>query len=159
MIPSLHTAVAHKFYYSDPLASQLGGYAPKGLKAPLHASDFAEGGDLMYLLRMAGHQVLIMGSMNYIEREVEGLRPDIAIVGALPNRHEIYDYTGRLMRALGHPATVFPTHWLYCGAPAWKDSMTKDVKEFAQEVKATSPESNVIIPNCFEPTVIGRQTH
>lgn len=158
VIPSLHTAVAHKFYYSDPLASQLGGYAPKGLKAPLHASDFAEGGDLMYLLRMAGHQVLIMGSMNYIEREVEGLRPDIAIVGALPNRHEIYDYTGRLMRATGHPATVFPTHWLYCGAPAWKDSMTKDVQEFAQEVKATSPESNVIIPNCFEPTVIGQQT-
>ena len=71
VIPSLHTALAHKFYYSDPLDSQLGGYAPKGLKAPLHASDFAEGGDLMYLLRIAGHQVLIMGSMNYIEREVE----------------------------------------------------------------------------------------
>ncbi len=158
VIPSLHTAVAHKFYYSDPLASQLGGYAPKGLKAPLHASDFAEGGDLMYLLRMAGHQVLIMGSMNYIEREVEGLRPDVAIVGALPNRHEIYDYTGRLMRALGHPATVFPTHWLYCGAPAWKDSMTHNVKEFAEEVKATSPESNVIIPNCFEPIMIGQET-
>jgi L-ascorbate metabolism protein UlaG (beta-lactamase superfamily) len=157
VIPSLHTALAHKFYYSDPLDSQLGGYAPKGLKAPLHASDFAEGGDLMYLLRIAGHQVLIMGSMNYIEREVEGLRPDIAIIGANPNRHEIYDYTGRLMRALGHPATVFPTHWLYCGAPAWKDSMTKNVMEFAQEVKATSPESNVIIPNCFEPTVVGQQ--
>ncbi len=159
VISSVHTAVAHKFYYSDPLASQLGGYAPKGLKAPLHASDFAEGGDLMYLLRMAGHQVLIMGSMNYIEREVDGLRPDIAIVGALPNRHEIYDYTGRLMRALGHPATVFPTHWLYCGAPAWQEPMMKDVKEFAQEVKATSPDSNVIIPNCFEPIVVGREEH
>ncbi len=155
VIPSLHTAIAHKFYYSHPLASQLGGYAPKGLKAPLHASDFAEGGDLMYLLRMAGHQVLIMGSMNYIEREVEGLRPDIALVGALPNRHEIYDYTGRLMRALGHPATVFPTHWLYCGAPAWKDSMTKDVNEFAQEVETASPQTKVIIPNCFEPVLIG----
>lgn len=43
VIPSLHTALAHKFYYSDPLDSRLGGYAPKGLKAPLHASDFAEG--------------------------------------------------------------------------------------------------------------------
>ncbi len=157
VIPSLHTAVAHKFYYTDPLASQLGGYAPKGLKAPLHASDFAEGGDLMYLLRMAGHQVLIMGSMNYIEREVEGLRPDIAIVGALPNRHEIYDYTGRLMRALGYPPIVFPTHWLYCGAPAWKEPMTKDVMDFAQEVKTTSPETNVIIPKCFEPTLIAQQ--
>ncbi len=105
---------------------------------------------------MAGHQVLIMGSMNYIEREVEGLRPDIAIVGALPNRHEIYDYTGRLMRALGYPSTVFPTHWLYCDAPAWKDSMTKNVNEFAQEVKAASPQTKVIIPNCFEPVPMGR---
>jgi hypothetical protein len=157
VIPSLHTAIAHKFYHSDQMDSQLGGYAPKGLKATLHASDFAEGGDLMCLLRMAGHQILIMGSMNYIEREVEGLRPDIAIIGANPNRHEIYDYTSRLMRALGHPATVFPTHWLYCGVPASKDSMTKNVMEFAQEVKTTSPESNVIIPNCFEPTIIAKQ--
>ena len=109
----------------------------------------------MYLLRMAGYQVLIMGSMNYIEREVEGLRPDIAIVGARENRHEIYDYTGRLMRALGYPANVFPTHWLYCGAPAWKDSMTSEVKEFAREVRAASPETKVIIPACFESTVIG----
>jgi L-ascorbate metabolism protein UlaG (beta-lactamase superfamily) len=154
VIPSIHTAIAHKFYYTDPLASQLGGYAPKGLKAPLHASDFAEGGDFMYLLRMAGHQVLIMGGMNYIEREVEGLRPDIAIVGALPNRNEIYDYTGRLMRALGNPPTVFPTHWLYCGAPAWQESMTKNVQTFAAEVKAHSSTTNVVIPNCFEPVVI-----
>lgn len=28
VIPSLHTALAHKFYYSDPLDSQLGGDAP-----------------------------------------------------------------------------------------------------------------------------------
>lgn len=159
VIPSLHTAVLHKFYYSDPVGSKIGGYAPQGLRAPLHGLDFAEGGDLMYLLRMAGHQVLIMGSMNYIEREVEGLRPDIAIVGALPNRNEIYDYTGRLMRALGHPATVLPTHWLYCGAPAWQESMTKNAQEFAQEVKAASPESRVIIPNCFEPIAIGPQKH
>jgi hypothetical protein len=56
-----------------------------------------------YLLRLAGHQVLIMGSMNYIEREMEGLRPDLALVGANSQRREIYDYAGRLMRALGHP--------------------------------------------------------
>jgi L-ascorbate metabolism protein UlaG (beta-lactamase superfamily) len=159
VIPSIHTALAHKFYYSDPVDSQLGGFAPKGLKPPLHGSAFAEGGDLMYLLRMAGHQVLIMGSMNYIEREVEGLRPDIAIVGALPNRHEIYDYTGRLMRALGYPATVFPTHFLYCGAPAWQELMMKNVKEFAEEVKLKSPASRVIIPQCFEPVSLGQANH
>jgi hypothetical protein len=44
-----------------------------------------------------------MGSMNCIEREMEGLRPDIDLVGANSQRREIYDYAGRLMRALGHP--------------------------------------------------------
>jgi hypothetical protein len=49
--------------------------------------------------------------MNYIEREITGLRPDIAIIGAGRSRNEIYHCTARLMRALGNPATVFPTHW------------------------------------------------
>lgn len=49
--------------------------------------------------------------MNYIEKELEGLHPDIAIVGANLSRKEIYDYEGRLMRVLNYPAIVFPTHW------------------------------------------------
>ena len=56
-----------------------------------------------YLLRIGGQQILIMGSMNYIEREMEGLRPTVALVGANPFRQEIHDYTGRLLRALGNP--------------------------------------------------------
>jgi hypothetical protein len=35
----------------------------------------------------------------------------------------------------------------------------KDVQQFAQEVKATSPDSRFIIPNCFEPIAIGQQNH
>jgi L-ascorbate metabolism protein UlaG (beta-lactamase superfamily) len=97
VIPSIHSALFQKHYFNNPLADN----APRGLKAPLKGEDFVEGGSMAYLLRLAGHQVLIMGSMNYIEREMEGLRPDIALVGANPQRREIYDYTGRLMRALG----------------------------------------------------------
>ncbi len=82
VIPSIHTAVAHKFYYSHPLASQLAGSAPAGLKAPLHGYDFKEGGTLMYLLRIAGHQVLIMGGMNYIERELKDYPPIIVVKSA-----------------------------------------------------------------------------
>ena len=64
----------------------------------------------MFLMRIAGHEVLTMGSMNFIEREVEGLRPDIALVGAAPSHLEIYRYTPRLMGALGSPPVVIPTH-------------------------------------------------
>src|SRR5579864_6060273 len=71
VIPSIHSALDHKHYFNGPMA----GDAPRGLKAPLKFGNFVEGGSVAYLLRLAGHQVLIMGSMNYIEREMEGLRP------------------------------------------------------------------------------------
>jgi hypothetical protein len=32
--------------------------------------------------RIGGRQILVFGSRNYIEREVEGLRPDVAIIGS-----------------------------------------------------------------------------
>jgi hypothetical protein len=35
------------------------------------------------------------------------LRPDVVIMGAGASRTEIYDYAGRLMRALNFPAFVF----------------------------------------------------
>jgi hypothetical protein len=123
---------------------------PKELKAPIHESAYAEGGTFIYVVRMAGHQILIMGSMSYIEREVEGLRPDIAIIGSGVSRKEIYDYTGRLMRALGCPATVFPTHWDSLDSMSHEQAV-KGAQEFANEVKAACPKTNVIIPDYFKP--------
>ena len=88
--------------------------------------------------------------MNYIEREVEGLRPDIAIIGSGVSRKEIYDYTGRLMRALDCPTTVFPTHWDSRGSMSHEQAV-KGAQEFAAEVKAVCPKTNVIIPEYFKP--------
>ncbi len=147
VIPSIHTALEHKHYFNGSMA----GDAPRGLRAPLKFGNFVEGGSVAYLLRLAGHQVLIMGSMNYIEREMEGLRPDIALVGANAQRREIYEYAGRLMRALGYPPLVMPTHWdAYGWAPAQAQARA-EAQRFADEVKAASPNTRVIIPKHFEP--------
>jgi L-ascorbate metabolism protein UlaG (beta-lactamase superfamily) len=143
VIPNIHTALDDKRFYGGPTA----GTTPRGVKAPLRVRDFQEGGNLAYLLRIAGHQVLIMGSMNYIEREMQGLRPNVALVGANRNRRQIHDFTGRLMRALGAPALVMPTHC--CESP--EDA---EAKAFAGEVKAASPRSRVVIPTRFEPIVV-----
>jgi hypothetical protein len=51
-------------------------------------------------IRFPEHQILAFGANNYIEREIEGLEPDVVLMGAGPSRKEIYDYTGRLMRDL-----------------------------------------------------------
>ena len=75
------------------------------------------------------------------EREIEGLRPDMALVGAAASRREIYNYTGRLMRVLGSPAAVLPTHWDIYSVPfdAPQDTALARLADFAREVHAGSP--------------------
>jgi L-ascorbate metabolism protein UlaG (beta-lactamase superfamily) len=145
VIPSLHSPLLKKRYNNGPWAEDV----PKDLKMPIHESAYPEGGSLIYLLRIAGRQIFVMGSMNYIEREVEGLRPDIAIVGSGSSRKELFDYTGRLMRALGCPATVLPTHWDSLGSMS-HDQAVKGAEDFAAEVKAVCPKTNIIIPEYFK---------
>jgi len=146
VIPSLHTPLFDKRYNDGFWA----GSTRPGLTAPLHESDYAEGGTFDYLLRVGGHQIFIMGSMNYIEREVAGLRPDIAIIGAGPSRLDIRDYTKRLMSALGNPRTIFPSHWDDYGTKPRAVAL-KEVATFVAEVHAASPHSTVIVPDYFTP--------
>lgn len=151
VIPSIHSALDHKHYFTE---GQWSGNAPRGIKAPLKCGDFVEGGSFAYLLRLAGHQILIMGSMNYIEREMDGLQPDVALVGANSQRKEIYDYAGRLMRAVRYPPLVMPTHWDFYGwAPAQEEARAA-AKQFASEITAASPKTRVVIPKHFEPITV-----
>jgi L-ascorbate metabolism protein UlaG (beta-lactamase superfamily) len=153
VIPNIHSALDKKHYYNNERG--LVGTAPRGLRAPLRRKDYVEGGNLAYLLRIAGHEIVIMGSMNYIEREMQGLRPDIALVGANSQRLEIHDFTGRLMRALGHPALVIPTHADAYGDPKPSAAALADRQKFQQEVAAASPRSRYLFPKWFEPIVVG----
>ncbi len=146
VIPSLHSPLGDKRYYQSAVVEE-------GATRPLRISQLVEGGSLMFLVRMAGHQIMTMGSMNYIEREVEGLRPDIALVGAAPSHLEIREYTPRLMRALGFPPVVIPTHAdnfrVPYGAPtAYR---TEWVESFLEEVRVASPDSRLITPQHLEP--------
>jgi L-ascorbate metabolism protein UlaG (beta-lactamase superfamily) len=150
VIPNIHTALRQKRFFNGPGA----GTTPRGLTAPLTVRDFQEGGNKAYLLRIAGHQVLIMGSMNFIEREMEGLRPNVALVGANRQRRQIYDYTGRLMRALGNPAVVLPTHHDGVVDSVARAAMADEARAFAAEVRAASPDTRVVIPALFEPIVV-----
>lgn len=150
VIPSIHSALDHKRYFSSETA-------PATLKAPLTLKQIhPEGGTLAYLVRLRGHQILAFGGMNYIERELDGLQPDVALVGAAGSRKEIYDYTGRLMRVLQYPALVIPTHWDNFLLPynASQQTAVDAVQKFVQEVKIASPNTNVIVPKYFEAIVL-----
>jgi len=146
VIPSIHSALDHKHYYSSAKA-------PEGMKAPLTFRQISpEGGTLGYLLRFHRHQILAFGGMNYVEREMQGLKPDVVLVGAAGSRKEIYDYSGRLMRALQFPPLVLPTHWDNFFVPygGSQQPAIDAVQAFVQEVQAASPKTKVIVPEYFE---------
>jgi L-ascorbate metabolism protein UlaG (beta-lactamase superfamily) len=141
VIPSLHSALEHKHAFGKEIAEPV--------TLPMAFDDYAEGGTFAYLVRLAGHEVLVLSTANFIERELEGLRPDIAIV-APGLRHEIHDYTCRLMRVLGKPREVFVNHFDdWQGAPV-DAPPSEDLALFVAEVQACSPHTRVTIPKHFE---------
>ncbi|MBZ5623012.1 MAG: hypothetical protein LAQ69_30415 [Acidobacteriia bacterium] len=154
MIPSLHGIFRRpKGAVTTPARPPL---FPADAKPPFRLGQHVEGGTLAYLLRIAGHQVIVFGSMNYIEREVNGLQPDVALIGAMPERQNIDDYTPRLMRALGNPPLVLPTHWDRFNVPysVSQQPAVERLQSFIAEVKAASPGTRVIVPEYFKPIQI-----
>lgn len=160
VIPSVHGILRR-----SPLASKLridsvpppSTIFPADAKPPFQLGQlFVEGGTLAYLIRLGGQQVIVFGSMNYIEREVDGLRPDVALIGAMPERQEIYHYTERLLRALGYPRLVLPTHWDRFNVPydVSQQPAIDRLQSFIAEVKAASPRTEVIVPKYFEPVAV-----
>jgi L-ascorbate metabolism protein UlaG (beta-lactamase superfamily) len=146
VIPSIHSPLGHKHYFSSATA-------PAGMKAPLTLEQIhPEGGTLAYLIRFQGHQILAFGGMNYIEREIVGLEPDVALIGAGASRKEIYNYSDRLMRDLHYPAIVLPTHWDNFLAPydASQQPALEALQSFVREIVAASPKTKVIVPKYFE---------
>jgi L-ascorbate metabolism protein UlaG (beta-lactamase superfamily) len=129
---------------------------PSDAKPPFQLHDYVQGGTLAYFIRLNGVKLLVFGSMNYIEREVEGLRPDAALIGAMPERREIYQYTARLLRALGDPPLVLPTHWDRFNVPysISQQPAVQRLQSFLAEVKEASPGTRVIVPQYFQPIVV-----
>lgn len=148
IVPSIHSALGDKRYFQSETYTDA-----TELKAPLKVEEFIEGGSLMFFLRMNSHKILTSGSMNFIEREVDGLKPDILMPGINLSRLEIYKYTERLLTLTGFPETIIPVHWDNFRIPygfSQEDPIKRKVMPFIEEVKAVSPQSNVIIPKHLE---------
>ena len=126
---------------------------PDGIKGPLRFGQHVEGGTLAYLFRIGGHQILVFGSMNFVESELVGLRPDVALIGAMPERNNLDDYTPRIMKVLGYPPLVIPTHWdrFNVTYAVSQEPAVKRLQSFLDEVHAVSPKTRIIVPEYFKP--------
>jgi L-ascorbate metabolism protein UlaG (beta-lactamase superfamily) len=153
VIPGLHSPLDKKHYYDSRIA-------PRDIRLPLNLEGYPEGGSLAYLIRIAGHEILTFGSMNYVEHELEGLRPDVVLVGWNKSQSEIHDYLGRLMRVLGNPRTVLPTHWddLWLAYDMPQTTALERLKAFQAGIANVSPATQVVIPHYFEPIELPVET-
>lgn len=152
VVPGLHSALNQKHYIDTRRYDR-----DTKLEAPLRIEQFIEGGALSFLVRLGGRSILTMGSMNFIEREFEGLKPDILLAGINGSRLGLYDYDRRLLESTDYPAVVIPTHWDNFRLP-YDFSQDKNVelklRPFVETARKVSPDSKVIIPVHLEPIVI-----
>ncbi len=142
VIPSIHSALNNKHY----LDSRTYTTVPE---APLRVSEFIEGGSLMFLARFSRHEVLTMGSMNFVERELEGLKPDVLLAGVNQSQLGLYRYNERLLRVTNNPKVIIPTHWDNFRLPygfSQQASVELKLIPFREDVKRISPQTKVIIP-------------
>jgi L-ascorbate metabolism protein UlaG (beta-lactamase superfamily) len=129
---------------------------PAGLKAPLRLGQHVEGGTLAYLIEIQDQRILVFGSMNYIQNELTDLRPNVALIGAMPERNNIENYTARLMEVLGNPPVVIPTHWDRFNVPysVSQEPAVQRLQSFIEEIKSVSPKTRVIVPEYFKPIIL-----
>ena len=152
VLPSIHSALNEKHYHDSRRFD-----ATTPLEAPLRIDQFIEGGSLMFLARFEGHDVLTMGSMNFLERELEGIHPDILLAGINGSRLGLYNYDERLLKVTGYPAVVIPTHWDNFRLPygySQQANIDRNLVPFTEAASTISPHSEVIIPVHLETIII-----
>jgi L-ascorbate metabolism protein UlaG (beta-lactamase superfamily) len=138
------------------LTGQASAEIPRQLTLPMKADGYGEGGTLQYLVTVGGKSVLFIDTANLIDGELDGLRPDVAVI-ATGLREKIPDYACRLMRALGRPPLVLTNHF-----DAWREPLgpkqadigddgRADLAKFADEVHVCAPSTRVVVPTHLEP--------
>lgn len=152
VVPSIHSALDDKHYFDTRRYDR-----NSKLEAPLRINQFIEGGSLTFLARFDHHSVLTMGSMNFVERELEGLNPDVLLAGVNGSRLGLYKYDERLVKVAGNPSVIIPTHWDNFSVPysfSQESGVRDKIGPFIDAVAAISPESRVVVPVHLEPFVI-----
>jgi L-ascorbate metabolism protein UlaG (beta-lactamase superfamily) len=152
VVPGIHSALNEKHYHDSRRYDR-----ETELEAPLRIEQFIEGGSLSFFARFAKHTVLTMGSMNFLEREFEGLRPDVLLAGINGSRLGLYDYDRRLLEVTGHPRIVIPTHWDNFRLPygfSQQANVERNILPFIETVRHLSPRTTVIAPVHLEPFMI-----
>ncbi|HEX5540887.1 MAG TPA: MBL fold metallo-hydrolase [Micromonospora sp.] len=123
---------------------------------PATVADLPEGDTLAFQVRvMNGPAVFFMGASDFVERNLAGLSPDVAMI-ALQSSTATHDYVPRLMAALDYPKIVVPVHWDNFEVPLQNPPRVEPTDRqrldaLIREVRRVSSRTRVIIPEYGAP--------
>jgi L-ascorbate metabolism protein UlaG (beta-lactamase superfamily) len=127
---------------------------------PQTVADLPEGDTLAYQVTVKnGPSVFLMGGSDFVERNVAGLSPDIAMI-AMQASDSTYAYAERILTALGRPSVVVPVHWdnfeTELTNPPRPDPQVKPhLDAFVAAVRKISPRTKVVLPQYLTPYRFG----
>ncbi len=150
VLRSLHSALGARAQI--PYPGTRTGLGAASLPRPRVIADLVEGGTLAYQVTMGDIGVLNFGGSNYIESELAGLRPDVLLLPA--GGAKIRDYAPRLLRTLGNPRYVVPTHWDDFDYPLSEPARDGGgLDALRRAVAAASPASRFVVVDHLETLV------
>ncbi len=123
---------------------------------PVTIADLPEGDTLAFALsRPGGPSVLFFGASDFAERNLVGLRPEVAMI-AVASTTATFRYLPRLLEALDRPRTVVAVHWDDFETPLANPPRTDPASRarlttFVEQVRRVAPRTRVIVPNYLEP--------
>ncbi|MDG4825925.1 MBL fold metallo-hydrolase [Asanoa sp. WMMD1127] len=125
-------------------------------RRPATVADLPEGDTLAFLLSVHdGPSVFFMGASDFVARNVDGMRPDIAMV-AMASATTTHEYVPRLLEALGKPRVVVPVHWdnfekpLENPPPAVPDDRAK-LETMIATIRRVAPRTRIVVPDYLTP--------
>ncbi|GAA4618886.1 MBL fold metallo-hydrolase [Actinoallomurus liliacearum] len=127
---------------------------------PKTVGDLPEGDTLNFQVTLKdGPSVFFMGASDFVERNVTGLSPDIAMI-AMQASGSTYDYAERVITALNRPSVIVPVHWddfeVELDNPPKPDPSTKPhMDDFIATVQKISPRTKVVVPEYLTPYQFG----
>lgn len=149
VVPALHSRNAA---YSIAFAGVRVAAPPK----PAVIADLPEGDTLNYQVTVrGGPSVFFMGASDFVERNLSGLAPDVAMI-AVPATDVVHDYTPRLLSALDFPRTVVPVHWdnfevALVNPPTVGPKDKERLDLFVGAVRRAAPRTRVLVPEYLTP--------
>ncbi|MFF0751836.1 MBL fold metallo-hydrolase [Streptomyces sp. NPDC004267] len=124
-------------------------------KVPETIGELPEGDTLAFQIRVGdGPSTFLTGASDFVERNLTGLRPDIAMIATESTARSTHRYVPRLLKALDHPRTVIPVHWddfeTPLTNPAVHDS-SMDLDGLVAQVRELAPRTRLIPPEHLTP--------